>query len=140
MGSTHRDCCRISNLMKLRINGNSLRFRVTPSELTRLLEDGRIQEIINFASHPQACLAYALEHTPLAETMAIRYTPGEILVLVPSTDAENWARGQDVGIYGRFRTGHGTLDVALEKDFACLDKSDADNADTFPNPKQGTAF
>lgn len=129
----------ISATMKLRIKGNSLRLRITPSELTRLLEDGRIQETIHFASHPEARLTYALEHTALPEAMAIRYMPGEVVVLVSSDAAEHWAGGKDVGIYGEFTTGYGTLEIAIEKDFACLDKSDAENVDTFPNPDQGAA-
>ena len=125
--------------MKLRIKGNSLRLRITPSELERLLEDGRIQETIHFASHPEARLTYALEHTPLAERMVIRYMPGEVLVLVSSDAAGHWASGPDVGIYGEFTTRYGTVELAIEKDLACLDKSDAENADTFPNPSQGAA-
>lgn len=125
--------------MKLRIKGNSLRLRVPPSELTRLLEDGRIQETIHFASHPEARLTYALEHTPLADSMVIRYMPGEVLVLVPSEVVKHWAGGQDVGIYGQFSTTYGTLELSIEKDFACLDKTDAENVDTFPNPSQGAA-
>jgi hypothetical protein len=31
----------------------------------------------------------------------------------------------------------GWLKIAVEKDWACLDDSDEDNADTFPNPNQG---
>lgn len=31
------------------------------------------------------------------------------------------------------------LELILEKDFACLDRSDADNHDTFPNPLIGAS-
>jgi hypothetical protein len=123
--------------MKLRIKGNSLRLRITPSDLTRLLATGRIQETIHFASDPDAHLTYALEHTPQAASMAIRYTPGEVIVQIPSAAAEHWAGGQDVGIYGQSITTQGTIDLAVEKDFACIDKSDAENVDTFHHPKQG---
>ncbi len=47
--------------MKLRIKGNSLRLRVSPSEMERLLSAGRIEEIIHFAQEPDAKLTYALE-------------------------------------------------------------------------------
>ena len=33
--------------------------------------------------------------------------------------------------------GNRSLDLIVEKDFACLDLSDADNEDTFPNPNSG---
>jgi hypothetical protein len=36
--------------MKLRAKGNSLRFRVSRSELSRLMQTGRIEETIQFGS------------------------------------------------------------------------------------------
>jgi hypothetical protein len=33
---------------------------------------------------------------------------------------------------------YGFLDVLIEKDFACLDRNDKENEDTFPNPNVGT--
>jgi hypothetical protein len=43
-----------------------------------------------------------------------------------------------VGIYATVDRGeNGTLNLVVEKDFACLDLSDADNLDTFPNPELG---
>jgi hypothetical protein len=43
-----------------------------------------------------------------------------------------------IGIYSAVNLGgREMLDVIVEKDFACLDLSDADNHDTFPNPQIG---
>ena len=123
--------------MKLRMKENSLRIRITPSEMTRLLDAGRIAETVHFGPDPRAGLTYALEHDPRADKVSVRYTPGEVAIIVSSAAAYQWAAGQDVGLYGESATGHGTLSVAVEKDFACLDKSDTDNVDTFPNPNQG---
>ena len=47
--------------MKLRIKGNSMRLRVSPSEMKRLLSAGRIEEIALFSQAPGAKLTYALE-------------------------------------------------------------------------------
>ncbi len=123
--------------MKLRIQGNSLRLRITPSDMTRLLANGRIEETICFGSEPNASLTYALEHNTRANAMSVRYTPREVTVILPTADAQQWAGGQDVGIYADAPTSQGPLSLAVEKDFACLDKSNAQNADTFPNPNQG---
>ncbi len=124
--------------MKLRIKGNSLRLRITPSEMAQLMEAGRIEEIIHFAADGNASLTYALEHSAHASATTARYSPGEIALTVPSGEARRWAASGDVGLYGKMQTSHGELALAIEKDFACLDKSDAENADTFPNPNQGT--
>ena len=123
--------------MKLRIKGNSLRLRISPSEMSRLLETGRIEETIHFVPDPNARLTYALEHNADAKSMCVRYRPQELTVVISSGDMRQWASGPDVGLYGETSTSTGTLQLAIEKDFACLDKSDVENADTFPNPNQG---
>ena len=123
--------------MKLRIKGNSLRVRITPSEMVRLLESGRIDETIHFAADENAHLTYALEHAPGATAISVRYSPNEVAVVLSSTEARRWSSGGDVGLYGETPTARGPIQVAVEKDFACLDKDDAENVDTFPNPHQG---
>ena len=125
--------------MKLRIKGNSLRLRISPSEMERLMRSGRIEETIHFGSEEGARLTYGLEHNARAGAITVRYRPQEVTVVVPSQDVGRWADGPDVGLYGESVSTHGRLEVAVEKDFACLDKSDEDNTDTFPNPQQGMA-
>jgi hypothetical protein len=124
--------------MKLRIQGNSLRLRVTPSEISRLMETGRIEETIHFGLNEGARLTYALEHAQQSSPLLVRYGPQEMAVVVCLDDARRWASTQEVGLYGEVLTSGGVLEVAIEKDFSCLDKSDAENADRFPNPRQGT--
>jgi hypothetical protein len=123
--------------MKLRIKGNSLRLRVSPSEMEQLLNSGRVEETIYFGAEEGARLTYALEHCAHAEAMTVVYRPQEVTVLVSSREARTWAEGNNVGLYGAACSGHGPLELAIEKDFACLDKEGAENTDTFPNPKQG---
>ena len=124
--------------MKLRIKGNSLRLRISPSDMSRLIAQGRIEEAIHFGLDPRARLSYALELVPNASAITIRYEPREIIVLLPSYEARQWAAGQEVGLYGQSATSRGPLQLAIEKDFACLDASDAENADTFPHPGHRT--
>ncbi len=49
--------------MKLRINGHSLRLRVSRSEVEYLLQNGRIEDTIYFGVDQEARLTYALEHS-----------------------------------------------------------------------------
>ncbi|MGA2218836.1 MAG: hypothetical protein ABSG51_12160 [Terracidiphilus sp.] len=121
--------------MKLRIKGASMRLRVSPSEMERLLRAGRIEETIQFAPDPDAKLTYALEQTPSSQEITVRYRPQEVTVLLPAESARAWAEGEQVGIYGSVDTGSAQLTLVVEKDFACLDRNDEDNADTFANPK-----
>ena len=123
--------------MKLRILGNSLRLRITPSEMTRLLDTGRIEETVYFAADENARLTYALEHARAAPAITVRWDPPRVGVVIGSDEARRWADSADVGLYGKVHTSHGVLALAIEKDFACLDKSDVENVDTFPNPQRG---
>jgi hypothetical protein len=55
--------------------------------------------------------------------------------LVSKEQASFWGRDTEVGIHGSIELGRrGRLEVSIEKDFACLDRSDDENADTFMNP------
>jgi hypothetical protein len=121
--------------MKLRIKGNSMRLRVSPSEMQRLLSAGRIEEVIHFGPAPDARLTYALEQAASKEEIAVRYRPQEVTVVLSTESAGDWAKGGHVGIYGAIDVGSGQLALAVEKDFACLDGKDAGNEDTFTNPK-----
>ena len=123
--------------MKLRIKGSSLRLRVSPSEVAQLLKAGRIEETINFGFDESAKLTYALELGRNSGAMTASYASSGITIMVSPLDAQRWAASQDVGLYGETETSQGVLHFAVEKDFACLDKSDQENADTFPHPRQG---
>jgi len=123
--------------MKLRISGNSLRLRVSPSEMARLLDAGRIEETITFAPEQNARLTYALEHAVSDQEIYLRYRPQEVCVVLSTGAARKWAEGEQVGISCDIGVGHGHLSVLVEKDFACLDRKDGDREDTFPNPKSG---
>jgi hypothetical protein len=124
--------------MKLRIKNNSLRFRVTRSDLANLINSSRIEETIYLAPDEQARLTYALEHEPTLSSAVVRYQSPQVVIVLPTKDARTWAETDDVGIYARVDLGaRGALDLIVEKDFACVDLSDAENIDTFPNPNAG---
>jgi hypothetical protein len=121
--------------MKLRIKGNSMRLRVTPSDVQQLLRDGVIGEHVQFTANPKDRLTYEVITSLSEPTTAVAYQLGNITVSMPELQLKKWAGSDDVGIYTEVALGGGQiLSVAIEKDFACLDLSDAENEDTFPNP------
>ena len=121
--------------MKLRIKGNSLRLRVTPSEVKRLLRSGAIREQVQFTAISSDRLTYELLSSSSEATTTVAYQLGNITVSVPEQQLKKWAGSDDVGVYAEMALeGEQVLSVAIEKDFACLDLSDAENEDTFPNP------
>jgi hypothetical protein len=125
--------------MKLRIKGNSLRLRVSRSEMDRLLHDGHIEESIRFAPDAAANLTYALEHAPAAPAISLHYLDRKIRIMLSTDAAEQWAGSDEVGVYGEADTGGEPLALIVEKDYACLDRDDPQDADAFPNPKTGMA-
>jgi hypothetical protein len=121
--------------MKLRIKGNSLRFRVAPSEVKDLLRVGAIREHIQFTALPNDRLTYEVISSLSEPTATVAYRLGMITVSVPETQLKKWAGGDDVGVYADLvLSGDQVLSVAIEKDFACLDRGETENEDTFPNP------
>jgi hypothetical protein len=124
--------------MKLRIKGNSLRLRVSRSELARFQAGGRIEETIHFTAAPDATLTYALESALRSSPVSVRYGSREVTVILSEDRARIWAAQNEVGVYTTLDMGPaGSLEVAVEKDFACLDRSEQDNNDTFANPLAG---
>lgn len=121
--------------MKLRIKGNSLRLRLSQSEVARLVASGQIEEVIHFTPADDASMTYTLSHEHSESLARLDYTPHQVGVILSTAAARTWAESEQVGIYTNLDIGvHGQLEVIVEKDFACLDRDDAENADAFPNP------
>jgi hypothetical protein len=122
--------------MKLRFKDNSLRFRLAQSELAMLIGAGRIEKTIYFGPDEDASLTYALEHRFSSKSASIRYQASEVTVVLSTAEVSTWQDSDQVGIYATLDLGpRGALEILVEKDYACLDLSDGENIDTFPNPK-----
>jgi hypothetical protein len=122
--------------MKIRMKENALRLRVGRSELARFLEEGRIEETIRFAAASEAAFTWALEAgSQTDKETTLRAAPCAVTVVVTPEQVHLWRNENQVGIYTRIDVGaERTLEIVVEKDFACLDGNDSENADTFANP------
>jgi uncharacterized protein DUF7009 len=124
--------------MKLRIKGNSLRLRVSRSELASFLEGNKIEETIHFTPSPEDRLTYALDSASQTSSVRVEYSRQMVTVILSLDQARIWAAEDEVGVYSTVDIGsEGSLEVMIEKDFACIDRSDEDNQDTFANPHAG---
>jgi hypothetical protein len=124
--------------MKLRIKGDSLRLRVSRSEVATLLAGDCLEETIHFTPEPVAKLTYALQQEQSLSRPTIQYRENRVAILIPADQANAWGTTDQVGIAEDINVGNfGSLALLIEKDFACLDRSDEDNEDTFPNPNTG---
>jgi hypothetical protein len=121
--------------MKLRLQFNSIRLRLKRSEVEQFARAGRVEERIISGSGDDGTFYYMLEATPAISSPQATVTARGIVVRVPTRDAARWASTDEVGIEGRQLTGStASLRMLIEKDFACLDGTEEQNADTFPHP------
>ena len=122
--------------MKLRIRGNSLRFRLGRSEVEDLGRTGRIEETVNFAPLAENDFCYTLEKTSANEFFGT-FAEGRITVSVPEPIIDSWVSSDQVSIEGRQKLDeHIDLKFLIEKDFVCLNAhNDEDQSDRYPHPK-----
>lgn len=124
--------------MKLRMRGDSLRFRVTQGEASRLLGKERVSESVHFPSSTMSSLTYSLRACDDATQVTARFRNGEILVDLPMALVEPWARTDQVGIESTQPANEGRgLRIVVEKDFRCLQpRAEEDESDNYPNPDE----
>ena len=104
--------------MKLWIRGNSLRFRVSKTELAKLAETGKVEDSVRFSS--EQGLRYAIEVRPTGAVTAT-FTEAAILVTLPKARLDLWLRPGEVSVEGSQPIGGGrVLQILLEKDEAPL--------------------
>jgi len=115
--------------MKLRIQGNSLRMRLTQKEVAQVRNHGFVESHIEFA--PGRSLAYLIEGSPKAEAMSATFDGHAIRVTIPMLEMTDWAESDQVGIEARSQTG---VQLLLEKDFKCLHRSADQEPDAYPHP------
>lgn len=119
--------------MKLRIRGNSLRLRLTRSEVDQFNATGKVEETVDFGAG-QGQFTYALERVDGDGGIFATYENGRICVCVPRAQSSKWIDTELVGIESEDLPDSGPR-ILIEKDFSCLTpRADEDESDMFPNP------
>ena len=114
--------------MKLRINGNSVRMRLSPDEVEALVSQGKIQSTCAF---PGTTLSYGLRVSKGTEIEA-GYDEGTIQVMIPETQLKGWDKDNRVGFEHHTPEG---LFILIEKDFQCLQPRKHEKEEhLYPNP------
>ena len=115
--------------MKLRIQGNSLRLRLTQKEVAHVRDGGRVESLIEF-SQGQA-LVYRLEGSFHAKSVDAAFDGQAIRVRVPAHLITEWAESDQVSIEAPSAAG---LHLLIEKDFQCLHGRDEQDLDAYSHP------
>lgn len=121
--------------MKLRTNKNSIRLRLSQTELEKFRENGYLHEYVQIGIAPDSKFSYSLisaDH----ENISISLLNQHLRVFVPTAIAKNWTESDDIGFESRIKLDdHQDLFVLVEKDFQCLTpRAHEDESDNFPNP------
>lgn len=122
--------------MKIRIHNNSIRLRLSMSEVEQLSETNEIREELQFpAPHPS--FIYTLKASADEKLLNTGFENGQITIRLPLSEIKDWANTEQVGIAKTQTLADGSdLQLLIEKDFQCLHKRAGENEkDNFPNPQ-----
>jgi hypothetical protein len=116
--------------MKLRIRGNSIRLRLTKTEVADLSDKGSVEEKTDFGNG--ICLFYSIISSDSTETVKADFTNNRLEIILPEKVANDWANSETVGLSAI----QNNLKLLIEKDFSCLvPRTNDDDSDTFSHPK-----
>ena len=119
--------------MKIRIRGNSIRFRLSQNEVKELSETGKCEERCHFNN---TALVYLLELQDNISELQADFKANTVTLGVPKTLGSDWYTNNKVGFEHTMTLTDGSeLFLLLEKDFACLDNAIENQSDNYPNPK-----
>ena len=123
--------------MKLRLLDDSIRLRLSQSEVAAASEQGLVEGRTRFPDG--TVFAFALESDPDSPGSSASFQGGRLIVRLPAADVVSWA-GDDsaVSLRGELSLPEGgPLELLVEKDFRCLTPRDGeDQSDMFQNPDE----
>ena len=119
--------------MKIRIKGNSIRVRLSRTEVDNFGKNGYLEEHTEFGA---SSFTYALQNVESGDTMSATFADGKITMNVPATITREWTTTEKVGFENNMDIGNGKqLYLLLEKDFKCIDApATEDQSDNYEHP------
>jgi hypothetical protein len=118
--------------MKIRIKGNTVRYRLTKSDIAILVDTGKLEDKTEFIG---SSLVYAIQ-TSFYESLSADFIANTITLYLPSDLLVKWAETNQVSLENNMPLANGShLYLLLEKDFKCIDGDvSEDQSDFFENP------
>lgn len=119
--------------MKLRIYNDSIRLRLTRSEVSRFAADGIIGGVLQYGAGPDECLAYGLESGD-ADRLKLSVGPSRMVIMMPAAQAREWTGTDRIAVGGSSENAAGIrFTILVEKEFRRLHGATND-PDLYPNP------
>ena len=118
--------------MKIRIKGNSVRYRLDKLEVAKFAETGEIVETTQLLGGQ---FKYVLKRSNEVNTLTAQWNNGAIEFLMPESIAKEWVETEEVGYQHKLPLNDGqSLFLLIEKDFVCIDNTFEDQSDNYANP------
>lgn len=122
--------------MKLRIRDNSIRLRLTQTEVETVRADALVRGRVRFAGGNT--FDYILESSPATVKPEAHFSNNALTVRIPESEILQWSTTEQVSISAeQILHGGDPLKILIEKDFTCLAPRDGeDESDMYANPMQ----
>lgn len=120
--------------MKIRIHGNSIRYRLSKTDIANFGKHGLIEEKTEFPGNQY--FYYCLQKKESIQNIEASFSANRICIFVPEKMATEWTTTDQVGFDSIMNFGEGKkLSLLIEKDFVCMDETLENQLDNYPNPK-----
>ena len=120
--------------MKIRIKDNSIRLRLTKTDIKNLNEHQLVscKTVISGSE----TFKYELQSGADLDKISVKFSQGTIVVTIPINQAKILIDTDEITIKGTQDNGtEEPLFILIEKDLECLDATDEDQSDMFENKK-----
>jgi hypothetical protein len=119
---------RGGEILKLRLRDDSMRLRLTRSEVAALAQGGAVESCTRFG--PDRALRFAVVS---GSASTVSFTDSVITVRIAGEALDRWAASEELACGFAQSWQDGSLRVLIEKDLACAKpRPGDDNSDAFP--------
>lgn len=120
--------------MKIRLRGNSIRYRLDKTDIELLETTGKVESITHIGA---GTLHFCVRSKEITDPV-IKLEHDGVHLLVPAARLTNWYAPDQVGFEVVLPNTDGSeLKILVEKDFKCLTERNEDESQSFDNPMAG---
>lgn len=120
--------------MKIRIRGNSLRYRLDKNDVELLKATNKVESSTHIGA---GVLHFCIKKKEITDPV-IKLESDGVHLLLPAEQIDNWLLPEQVGFEIIIPNKDGTeVKILVEKDFKCLSERDEDDSQAFDNPMPG---
>jgi hypothetical protein len=120
--------------MKIRIKGNTIRYRLDKLDITALQQAGKVEADTTIGAQ---ALHFCIKTKDIANA-TVKLEAFGLHLSLPQQQVRQWAETDQVGIEQELPNADGSvLKILVEKDFKCLTQRDEDESQAFDNPLAG---